>query len=263
MMHRIGIISDTHGLLRPEVADALQGCDAILHGGDISSPAILEKLNEIAPTYAVRGNNDKEWAKGLPETLSVELYGIRFFMVHNKKYIPKDLDNVDIIVYGHSHKYEEKRMDGRLMLNPGSCGPRRFTQPITFAVLETAGDTSYQIEKMEIAYKTGNSSAAKMNAAKTNAAKTNVVKTGAEKIGVAKANAARTNSTEKDLLEEIHSINVKKTVKAVMRDTDKKLSVTEIAAKNGISEELAKQICRLYLTHPGVSADGIMGKMGL
>ncbi len=84
-MHRIGIISDTHGLLRPEVTEVLCGCDAILHGGDINSAKILEELKAIAPVYAVRGNNDKEWAAHLPETLSLELYGVRFFMVHNKK----------------------------------------------------------------------------------------------------------------------------------------------------------------------------------
>ena len=78
-MHRIGIISDTHGLLRPEVTEVLQGCEAILHGGDINNPGILDKLNQIAPTYAVRGNNDREWAKDLPETLLLKLYGISFF----------------------------------------------------------------------------------------------------------------------------------------------------------------------------------------
>lgn len=224
-MHRIGIISDTHGLLRPEVAEALADCEAILHGGDVNKPAILEQLNRIAPTYVVRGNNDKEWAKELPETLSVSLCGVRFFMVHNKKYIPKDegsLTDVDLIVYGHSHKYEEKHEGGRFYLNPGSCGPRRFTQPITFAVLEVEDDGSYRIRKMEVPH------------------------------------------TKRPALEqEIEALDIKRVVKGVMRDTNKRLSVRETAAKNGISEELAEQICRLYLTHPGVSADGIIDKMGL
>ncbi len=241
MMHRIGIISDTHGLLRPEVAEELQGCEAILHGGDINKPEILEKLNQIAPTYAVRGNNDKEWAKDLPETLSLSLYGISFFMVHNKKYIPKDLEAVDIIIYGHSHKYEEKTADGQFMLNPGSCGPRRFTQPITFAVLEIADDGSYRIEKIEVAHK-----AADLRAAKDDA------------VGTDDVENAISISEQK-----LSPGDMKKIVKSVMRDTDKKLSVAEIAAKNGISEKLAEQICRLYLTHPGVSADGILGKMGM
>lgn len=227
-MHRIGIISDTHGLLRPEVEETLQGCEAILHGGDVNKPEIIEKLNRIAPTYVVRGNNDKEWAGKLPETLTVSLCGIRFYMVHNKKYIPKregDLKDVDIIVYGHSHKYEEKQENGRLLLNPGSCGPRRFTQPITFAVLAVEDDGAYKVEKVEVAHLNGRKSLS--------------------------------------MEQEIAAHDMKKVVGAVMRDTNRRLSVGEIAVKNGISEELTEQICRLYLTHPGVSADGIIDKMGI
>ncbi len=230
-MHRIGIISDTHGLLRPEVTEVLCGCDAILHGGDINSAKILEELKAIAPVYAVRGNNDKEWAAHLPETLSLELYGVRFFMVHNKKYIPKDMENVDVIIYGHSHKYEEKSSGGQLLLNPGSCGPRRFTQPITLAVLEIAKNHSFQVKRMEIAHH-----------AKNGKAQDEETESGKSKL------AGR---------------DMKKLVKAVMRDTDRKIPVQEIAGKNGISAELAEQICRLYLTHPGVSPEGILGKMGL
>lgn len=226
-MHKIGIISDTHGRLRPEAAEILRGCEAILHGGDINSQKILDELNLLAPTYVVRGNNDKDWAKDLPETLSIDLHGISFFMVHNKKYLPKDTSGIDIMIYGHSHKYEEKYSGGKLMLNPGSCGPRRFTQPITFAVLEIADDRSYRVEKIEIAH------------------------------------PAKNGNTGDPVGSELAQRDVKRIVKAVMRDTDKKLTVREIAKKNGISEALAEQICRLYLTHPGVSADGIMGKMGL
>lgn len=233
-MHRIGIISDTHGLLRPEVEQKLCGCEAILHGGDINNPAILEALTRIAPTYAVRGNNDKEWASHLPETLSVELCGVCFFMVHNKKYIPKDTERIDVIVYGHSHKYEEKYSGNRLLLNPGSCGPRRFTQPVTFAILEITGDHSFHVEKVEILYRGKNE--------------------GVKSRGKGVPGEADHEWTGRDM---------KKAVRAVMRDTDKKLSIPEIAARNGISEELAEQICRLYLTHPGVSAEGILGKMGL
>lgn len=230
-MNRIGIISDTHGLLRAEVVEVLKGCEVILHGGDINHAGILDQLNEIAPTYAVRGNNDKEWAEHLPETVSVEVYGIRFFMVHNKKYIPKDLKNIDVIVYGHSHKYEEKHDGEMLLINPGSCGPRRFIQPITLAVLEVEDDRSYRIEKIEIAYPPKGERAAGQ---------------------VAESKEDRMKGQD-----------MKRIVKAVMRDTDKGIPVPEIALKNNISEELAELICRLYLTHPSVSADGIMGKMGL
>ncbi len=246
-MHRIGIISDTHGLLRPEVEKALHSCEVILHGGDINNPEILEKLNRIAPTYAVRGNNDKEWAKDLPETLSVRLCGIGFFMVHNKKYIPKDeidLKDIDIIIYGHSHKYEQKYEGGRLLLNPGSCGPRRFTQPITYAVLTIGDNGAYSAEKVEI-----------MHQSKT---------TACGGAGTGKRQDKGVQPEEADEMERgIDTLDMRRTVKAVMRDTDKRISVRETAAKNGISEEFAEQICRLYLTHPGVSVDGIIDKMGL
>lgn len=132
---RIGVISDTHGLLRPAVLEVLATCDCILHGGDINCPEILETLKEIAPLYVVRGNNDKEWAENLPHTLKVDLDGVPIFMVHNKKDVPKELGKVKIIIFGHSHKYFQQEIDGRLWLNPGSCGKRRFDQEITMAVL--------------------------------------------------------------------------------------------------------------------------------
>ncbi|MCI8775522.1 MAG: metallophosphoesterase family protein [Lachnospiraceae bacterium] len=229
-MHRIAVLSDTHGLLRLEILEILRGCEAILHGGDINKQKILDELNRIAPVYVVRGNNDKEWAESLPETRAFTLYGLRFFMVHNKKQIPKEID-ADIVIYGHSHKYEEKREEGKLFLNPGSCGPRRFTQPITMAVLEveeSAGENvSYRVEKIEIAQK---------------------------EQGVSEKEDAAQRKLPK---------NIKQVIAAVMKDTDKGKSVREIAGRNGIGEELAEQICRLYLTHPGVDADGIMGKMGM
>ena len=123
---KIGIISDTHGLLRPEVVKALTGCDAILHGGDINRQEILDQLNTIAPVYVVRGNNDKEWAEHLPLTLDFTLTDLRIFMTHKKKDLPEDLSMFDLVVYGHSHKYAETYIGKTLLLNPGSCGPRRF-----------------------------------------------------------------------------------------------------------------------------------------
>lgn len=118
-MHKIGVISDTHGMLRAEVTEALQGCELILHGGDINKQSILDELNEIAPVRAVRGNNDKEWAEDLPKTITLDVCGLRVFMVHNKKEIPGDLPETDLVIYGHSHKYEEKTAGGIQYLNPG------------------------------------------------------------------------------------------------------------------------------------------------
>lgn len=264
VMHKIGIISDTHGLLRPEVTEILTGCDVILHGGDINSLKILDALGQIAPVHVVRGNNDKEWAKDLPEKLVLNLYGIRFFMVHNKKYIPKekeDTGNADIIIYGHSHKFEEKYEDGRLYLNPGSCGLRRFTQPVTFAVLEVGEDGSCQVKKVEIPHPAGEGRTVRGHISRSEA-------DGMERTCMQTEKGAaeddRSAEAEKAVPEqEIFSLDMGRIVRGVMRDTDRRLSVKEIAAKNGISEELAEQICRLYLTHPGVSVDGILGKMGL
>lgn len=133
---KLAILSDTHGLLRPEVVEHLQTADAILHGGDINKQSIVDKLREFAPLYVVRGNNDKEWAEAIPHDLTVTLGGVTFYMVHNKKEIPADLTGVDVVVFGHSHKYVQEEQDGHLWLNPGSCGPRRFHQEITMMMAQ-------------------------------------------------------------------------------------------------------------------------------
>lgn len=148
-MKHIAILSDTHGLLRPEVMDRLAGADAILHAGDVNTQAIVDALRVCAPLYIVRGNNDKDWAEALPNDLSVTLEGLRFFMVHNKKDVPGDLSGVDVVVYGHSHKYACEERGGVLWLNPGSCGRRRFGQEITFCMM-TVENGRYRIEKIAL-----------------------------------------------------------------------------------------------------------------
>jgi hypothetical protein len=150
MTHKIGVVSDTHGLLRPEVLERLKGCEVILHGGDIHTPSTLNNLKNTAAVRAVRGNCDKEWAKDLPQTLDMDYYGVKIFMIHNKSQIIRNLDGVDVVIYGHSHKYEEKYVGNQLWLNPGSCGPVRFTQPITFAILEIDENKQIHVEKCEI-----------------------------------------------------------------------------------------------------------------
>ena len=147
---KIGVISDTRGLLRPEVVDKLQGCDAILHAGDVNKPEILDALRTIAPLHVVRGNNDKDWAEALPQSLTVELGGVRILMIHNKRELPKELGDAQLIVFGHSHKYFEQTIDGRLWLNPGSCGKRRFDQEISFALMEIGGGW-WSVEKVVLA----------------------------------------------------------------------------------------------------------------
>lgn len=146
---RLAILSDTHGLLRSEVTEHLNTADAILHGGDINTPGIVDELRQYAPLYIVRGNNDKEWAQEIPHDLTITLGGVTFCMVHNKKEVPADLSGVDIVVFGHSHKYVQEEKDGRLWLNPGSCGPRRFHQEITMMMAEVA-DGTIKVKKITI-----------------------------------------------------------------------------------------------------------------
>ena len=223
-MYKIGILSDTHGLLRPEVLRVLQGCEVILHGGDINKQSILDQLGEIAPVKVVRGNNDKDWAEYIPETLRENICGLNIFMVHNKKFIPKDLAGIDLVIYGHSHKYEDKVMDGVHYLNPGSCGPRRFHQEITLAVLYVEEDgCEFKVEKILIPHP---------DAKKVE-----------EKNGI--------------------PADIGEKVPGIMRDVSAGKTVKQIARKYKIDEGLADQVVRMILTHPGVDVDGILRRIGL
>ena len=115
---KIAILSDTHGLLRPAVLEQLKTADVILHGGDINRQSVVDALRQYAPLYVVRGNNDKAWAEDIPHDLTVTLEGVTFYMVHNKKELPTDLTGVDVVVFGHSHKYVQEEKDGILWLLP-------------------------------------------------------------------------------------------------------------------------------------------------
>lgn len=234
-MHKIGIISDTHGLLRPQIIEILSGCEAILHGGDIDKKEILDELRCIAPTYAVRGNADGEWAGDIPESLSFELYGIKFYMIHNRKKMPNVIPEADVIIYGHSHRYEEKNEGCQLFLNPGSCGPKRFMLPVTMEVLEITDSGLYNVKRIEIPTKSLSDK------------------------NISSLSAGNMQELDENGLPK----NIKQIIESVMKDTNRGIPVKEIAEMNGISEKLAEQICRLYLTHPGVDADGIMTKMGI
>ena len=138
-MKKVVVLSDTHGLLRPQVLECLEGADLIVHAGDINTQAIVDQLASYGPLQVVRGNNDKDWAGQIPATSRFTVEDVTFFMVHNKRNLPKDLGPVDVIVYGHSHKYAQEEKEGVLWLNPGSCGPRRFHQEITLAILTVEG----------------------------------------------------------------------------------------------------------------------------
>jgi putative phosphoesterase len=139
---RVGVISDTHGLLRPEATARLAGCDHIIHGGDIGGREILAKLALIAPVTPVRGNNDREpWAASLPETRLVQLGGVKIYIIHNLEQLKTQTcpAGVGVVVSGHSHKPALCQRDGVLYVNPGSAGPRRFKLPVSVAQLVIHG----------------------------------------------------------------------------------------------------------------------------
>jgi len=216
---KIGIISDTHGLLRPEVIKTLEGVDAILHGGDIDRRSVLEELLKIAPVYAVRGNADKDWAGDIPFVLDFELCGMKVCMAHKKKDLPEDLSSCDLAVYGHSHKYEAAEKDGTLFINSGSCGPRRFRQPITMAVL------TLEKGKMEVT-----------------------------RIDIPHAQKKEEDLSGRDL---------KRDIVRIIKEIEKGRTVEETAERLSLDRDFTDRIFRLYLTHPGVTSDQIMTKLGL
>src|SRR5262249_23534289 len=128
----IGVISDTHGLLRPEAIKALQGSDFIIHAGDVGDPAILPELERIAPVTAVRGNIDTEdWAKKLPEATTLKVGGLTIFTLHNVEHLRIHSLESNIVIFGHSHKPHNEVHDDTLFFNPGSAGPRRFKLPVS------------------------------------------------------------------------------------------------------------------------------------
>ncbi|WKB51180.1 metallophosphoesterase family protein [Eleftheria terrae] len=138
----VGVISDTHGLLRPQALAVLQGCDHLLHAGDIGKPDILDRLRELAPLTAVRGNNDHgSWAAALPETVTVSLGGVVIYLLHDLAQLPPGAlaaAAAQVVVSGHSHRPGVVMKDGLCFLNPGSAGPRRFRLPVTLARLGIA-----------------------------------------------------------------------------------------------------------------------------
>lgn len=299
--HRIGVISDTHGILRPETAEILKTCETILHAGDVGKPEVLRQLRDIRDTYAVRGNVDsgrirefyareterrkcaedvkirtKEFeaqAGGfevradkfeagqveLPEELEIELFGFRIYMIHDKKLIRKDLPGVDLIICGHSHKYEVGRLGNTVCLNPGSCGPRRFCLPVTMMLLtlypaehrmETERIDCLDIPAMGKGTSHGENPAWISEEGKAAGVHEEpAVRTGQR--GAAKA-PGKIKIPEQDMY---------RMVRQIMKEVDAGRRIAEIAARNHIDERFAEQVCRMYLTHPGVDVDGILDRM--
>ena len=224
-MGKIGILSDTHGLIRSEVIDALNGCDSIIHAGDIDQPKVITALREIAPVYAVRGNADKdEWTDDLPKSLSITLDGIRIYAIHNKKHIAEDLSDKNVVIYGHTHKYHEEYRNGQLWLNPGCCGYRKPSQPVTLALLKIAKNGAVSVQRIDIA---------------------------------ASCNKPARNPEKESVLPK----DIDKIIKKVIRAIKSGKSAEEIAGICGISNGLADLICRMYLTHPGIDMDGMIRRL--
>ena len=216
---RIAVISDTHNLLRKEVREVLSSCCAAVHAGDISSPEVLEDIEKILPFYTVRGNNDKEWAKDLPQELYFELLGLKFYMTHKKKDVPKELKPVDLVIYGHSHKYEETWKEDVCWLNPGSCGPRRFHQPVTMAVVSRE-EQSFSVERVDIL-----------------------------------------PEMKQEVIPDVKEKDMEKLMDGILKDMQKGLDMEKIGKKHHVPSRFAEQVCRIYMTHPGVTVQGIMDKM--
>lgn len=144
---KIGIISDTHGLLRREVIGQLKDCTYIFHAGDVDRPEILDELRTMGFLYVVRGNNDGYWAQNLRKSLNFSIGNVKFFMVHDRKDVAWELGDTQVVIFGHSHKYFCQEIDGRLWLNPGSCGRSRFGGELTMAVM-TVENGSWKVEKI-------------------------------------------------------------------------------------------------------------------
>ena len=144
---KMGIISDTHGLLREEVKERLKDCTYIFHAGDVDRPEILDELRTMGFLYVVRGNNDGYWAQNLRRSLNFSVGNVKFFMVHDRKDAAWELGDTQVVIFGHSHKYFCQEIDGRLWLNPGSCGRSRFGGEVTMAVM-TVENGSWEVEKI-------------------------------------------------------------------------------------------------------------------
>lgn len=261
---KIAVISDTHDLLRPEVKELISGCDGVIHGGDVNSQKLLDEIKEAAGRdkafWVVRGNNDRAWAKDLPFSLAFSMQGVKVFLVHNKKDIPKYLGDVQIVIYGHSHKYSEEMLDGRLWLNPGSCGKKRFHLPVTMAVLhlETIAEESrradvglFQDAEVESHRKQGEGLCGNFGKLSWWVEKIELDEAG-EKRKIQEVPAKQADFSEGKLVGIVTEIFTR---------MDKGQTISYIAQKVGMDAELVEQICRIRVTHPGVTPGGVVDKM--
>ena len=167
---RVAIMADNHGVLRPEVERILETCDVIVHAGDFDNQMLYHKLNVDQPLYAVRGNNDRGWSGGLGQVNRFEIGGVKFIMAHERVDIPSVLKDIQVVIFGHSHMYYQQEISGRLWLNPGSCGYKRFTLPLSMAVM-TIEDGTYEVETVWLEHGYGTPGAATSQREKAKASK--------------------------------------------------------------------------------------------
>lgn len=167
---RVAVMADTHGVLRPEVESILETCDVIVHAGDFDNQMLYHKLNVDQPLYAVRGNNDRGWSGGLGQVNRFEIGGVKFIMAHERVDIPSVLKDIQVVIFGHSHMYYQQEISGRLWLNPGSCGYKRFTLPLSMAVM-TIEDGTYEVETIWLEHGYGTPGAATSQREKAKASK--------------------------------------------------------------------------------------------
>lgn len=167
---RVAVMADTHGVLRPEVESILETCDVIVHAGDFDNQMLYHKLNVNQPLYAVRGNNDRGWSGGLGQVNRFEIGGVKFIMAHERVDIPSVLKDIQVVIFGHSHMYYQQEISGRLWLNPGSCGYKRFTLPLSMAVM-TIEDGTYEVETVWLEHGYGTPGAATSQREKAKASK--------------------------------------------------------------------------------------------
>ena len=270
--HRIGVISDTHGLLRPETAAVLKTCEIILHAGDVGKPEVLRQLRSIADTRAVRGNVDsvrlkdfyaleacpEDLPENLPEELETELWGFRIYMIHDKKQSRRDLSGTDLIICGHSHKYEVGRLGNITCLNPGSCGPRRFRLPVTMMLL-TLYPAEHRLETERIDWLATAEGKTISNAeASEGIPQSRMAADGHMKRVCGTGQGGRSGSEEEMKIPEQDMYRL---IRQIMKDVDAGRRIPEIAVRHHIDEGFTEQVCRMYLTHPGVDVDGILDRM--
>jgi len=147
----VAVLSDSHGLLRREVVAEIQDCTHIIHAGDIVKEMDLDELRLYGSIYAVRGNNDlwQESLRDLAHVLRFTIAGVSFLMTHDRYDVPNDLDGVHAVIFGHSHRYSEEWIDGRLWLNPGSCGRSRFGSPVTMAKMKLQDGKVLEVRRID------------------------------------------------------------------------------------------------------------------